>query len=158
MFQTKRNLTLLHVIVIGSVLTPCGMFANTFASSTALPIKSHEKAMDKVNRASECKAFITITNKAAGAANTIELSVILRYINDLKQDLLTLKVEDMQLKSLQDRYLQFTGDMGEKLTRAKRDQDQGDYAAFQTATANLTAIGSRGIDLEQELQQYCAKP
>ena len=158
MFQTKPNLTLLIVIVIGAVLTPIGMLADTFASPINLSIPSHEKAIDKVNKASECKAFITITDKASGAANTMELSVILRYINDLKQDLTTFKVEDIQLKSLQERYLKFAEDLGEKLTKAKRDQDQGDYAAFQAASANLTSTGNKGIDLEQELQQYCRKP
>jgi hypothetical protein len=47
--------------------------------------------------------------------------------------------------------------LGNKLTRAKRDQDQGDYAAFQSASANLIAAGNKGIGLEQELQQYCRK-
>ncbi len=145
----KINLPFLSLIAIGFVLTPCGMIAETFA---------FQKAMDKVDKASECKAFITITDKASGAANTMELSVVLRYINDLKQDLQTLKIEDSRLRSLQERYLQFAGDMGDKLARAKRDQSQGDYAAFQAATSSLTATGSRGIDLEQELQQYCRKP
>ena len=158
MFQTKLNLTLLNVIAIGAILTPCGMYSNTFASPINSVIKSNEKVIDKVNRASECKAFITITDKAAGASNTTELSVILRYINNLKQDLMTLKVEDIQLKSLQERYLKFAEELGDKLTRAKRDQDQGDYAAFQAASANLISIGNNGIDLEQELQQYCRNP
>lgn len=156
-FQMKLNLTLLNVIAIGVILTPCGMYTNAFASPINSGIKSNEKVIDKVSKASECKAFITITDKAAGASNTTELSVILRYINDLKQDLMTLKVEDIQLKSLQERYLKFSEDLGNKLTRAKRDQDQGDYAAFQAASANLIAAGNKGIDLEQELQQYCRK-
>jgi hypothetical protein len=133
------------------------MHNKTFASPINSVVKSDEKVIDKVSRDSECKAFITITNKAAGASNTMELSVILRYINDLKQDLMTLKVEDIQLKSLQERYLKFSEELGEKLTRAKRDQDQGDYAAFQAASANLISTGNKGIDLEQELQQYCRK-
>ncbi len=87
----------------------------------------------------------------------MDLSVAWRYTNDLKQDLLTLKVEDSQLKSLQERYLQFTVDMGEKLQKAKREQAQGDYSALLAAMPTLTATGSRGIDLEQELWQYCGK-
>lgn len=157
-FQIKLNLTLLNVIAIGVILTPCGMlYTNAFASPITSGIKSNEKVIDKVSKAFECKAFITITDKAAGASNTTELAVILRYINDLKQDLMPLKVEDIHLKSLQERYLKFSEDLGNKLTRAKRDQDQGDYAAFQSASANLIAAGNKGIGLEQELQQYCRK-
>ncbi|TYQ24438.1 hypothetical protein PseudUWO311_19235 [Pseudanabaena sp. UWO311] len=153
----KLNLTLLNLIVIGAISFPCWMHNKTFAAPINLVVKSDEKIIDKVSRASECNEFITITNKAAGASNTTELSVILRYINDLKQDLMTLKVEDIQLKSLQERYLKFSEELGDKLTRAKRDQDQGDYAAFQAASANLISTGNKGIDLEQELQQYCRK-
>jgi hypothetical protein len=154
----KLNLTLLNVIAIGVVLTPCGMYTDTFASPISLVIKSNEKAQNQANKSAECKSFIAITDKAAGASSTTELSVILRYINDLKQDLIILKVEDIQLKSLQERYLKFAGDLSEQLARAKRDQDQGDYAAFQAASGNLISTGNRGIDLERELQQYCRNP
>ncbi|BBC26500.1 hypothetical protein [Pseudanabaena sp. ABRG5-3] len=156
----KINFTFLIALIaiaLGYITTPCEILPKAFASPINPSMQIHEKGVEQTNKDSECKAFITITNKAAGAANTMDLAVILRYINELKQDLLVLKVEDSQLKSLQERYLQFSGDMGEQLTKAKRDQAQGDYAAFQAASANLTATGSRGIDLEQELQQYCGK-
>lgn len=153
----KINSAFLIAIAMASVTNPLEMLPQVFASPSNPSMPLHQTGIEQTNKNSECKAFITITNKAAGAANTMDLAVILRYINELKQDLLVLKVEDSQLKSLQERYLQFSGDMGEQLTKAKRDQAQGDYAAFQSASASLTATGSRGIDLEQELQQYCGK-
>jgi hypothetical protein len=153
----KINSVFLIAIAMGAIANPLEMVPQAFALPINPSMPIYKIEMEQTNKDSECKAFITITNKAAGAANTMDLAVILRYINELKQDLLVLKVEDSQLKSLQERYLQFSGDMGEQLTKAKRDQAQGDYAAFQSASANLTATGSRGIDLEQELQQYCGK-
>jgi hypothetical protein len=98
-----------------------------------------------------------MTDKTAGAKNTMDPAVAWRYTNDLKQDLLTLKVEDTQLKSLRERYLQFAIDMGDKLAKVKRDQAQGDYSALLAAVPTLTATGNKGIDLEQELWQYCGK-
>jgi len=153
----KINSAFLIAIAMASITNSLEMLPQVFASPIHPSMPLHQTGMEPTNKDSECKAFITITNKAAGAANTMDLAVILRYINELKQDLLVLKVEDNQLKSLQERYLQFSGDMGEQLTKVKRDQAQGDYAAFQSASASLTATGSRGIDLEQELQQYCGK-
>lgn len=63
-FQMKLNLTLLNVIAIGVILTPYGMlYTNAFASPINSGIKSNEKVIDKVSKASECKAFRVIKKK-----------------------------------------------------------------------------------------------
>lgn len=154
------NFTLFIAIAIGAVLIPYRVNTESFAapiSSSTKPSKTTVNTVNKVDKTVECKAFTTITDKASGAKNTMDLAVALRYTNDLKQDLLALKVEDSQLKSLQERYLLFAGDMGEKLARVKRDQAQGDYSALLVAMPTLKATGNRGFDLEQKLWQYCGK-
>ena len=85
------------------------------------------------------------------------MSVILRYTSELKEDLTTLQLTDSQLKSLQEKYLQFAKEMEEQLVRVKRNQSQGDYGALQAAISTLTATGNRGLDLQQTLWQYCGK-
>ncbi|MEE3717695.1 hypothetical protein V2H45_13220 [Tumidithrix elongata RA019] len=159
MFQTKPNFTLAIALAIACITIPDGL-RTTALMSLALPANSSSqdaKIVNKADKSAECKAFTTIVDKASGARNTMDPAVALRYVDDLKQDLLALKVEDAQLKSLHERYLQFAVDMGGKLERVKRDQAQGDYAALMQAMPMLTATGNKGIDLEQELLQYCGK-
>jgi hypothetical protein len=153
MFQPQFNLTI--ALVIACITTLYGM--QTVAAPANPSINQVAKAVDTVDKSVECTAFTTITDKAAGARNTMDLSVALRYINDLKQDLQALRVKDVRLKSLQERYLQFTVDMGGKLEKTKREQAQGNYGALLTAMPTLTATGNKGSDLERELLQYCRR-
>ena len=164
MLQIKKDLNHnfipLVVLAIG-----WGLFADRgFADNSPklhlpmhLSIKNHQKSIDKSNKVSECKLFTTITDKASGAMETTDLSVVLRYTSELKQDLTTLQLTDSQLKSLQEKYLQFAKEMEEQLVRVKRNQSQGDYGALQAAISTLTATGNRGLDLQQTLWQYCGK-
>jgi hypothetical protein len=154
MFFTKFKLALLISCLF---VFECGAIA-----AQPLPITPTSKQSQEVenlaNKALECKEFVDIVDQASGARGTTDLSVALRYVSALKQDLLTLKKpQDSQLKSLYDRYLPFATEMEAKLEKVKRSQNQGDYSALLAAVPDLTATGNKGLDLELELRQYCQK-
>ncbi|TYQ28190.1 hypothetical protein [Pseudanabaena sp. UWO310] len=167
MLQIQKNLAqnLLSLLSLSILAIGWGMIADRgFAdnsSKTHSPIEismeNYQKSLDKGDKASECKLFTIITDKASGAMGTTDLSVALRYTSDLKQDLINLQLADSQLKSLQEKYLQFAKEMEGQLVRVKRDQSQGDYGAVQAAVPTLTATGNRGLELQQTLWQYCGK-
>ncbi|ELS31432.1 hypothetical protein [Pseudanabaena biceps] len=167
MRQIQKNLTqnLLSLISLSILAIGWGMVADRGVADNSpkihspieLSMENYQKSLDKGDKASECKLFTIITDKASGAMGTTDLSVALRYTSDLKQDLINLQLADSQLKSLQEKYLQFAKEMEGQLMRVRRDQSQGDYGALQAAILTLTATGNRGLELQQTLWQYCGK-